>query len=85
MRKLSILCALATLWGCAPLVVATDADSVTVRSNAAPVSPADSIAGDYCRDMGMHAELRRLNPDGTATYNCRPGVWRRSYFDPRID
>jgi hypothetical protein len=85
MRSLIILTSLTLLCGCVPLIVATDGESVTVRTNAEPISPADRIAYDYCNDMKQHAEFNHLNPDGTATYFCRAGVWPRQYFDPRLN
>jgi len=75
MRALSLLFLLLPLAGCESLVVAGDANSVTVRTNAAPVYTGAEIAADYCRALGKHEQYR--HPDGLSavTFDCVPGVW----------
>jgi hypothetical protein len=75
MRAVTLLSVALLLSGCESLVIAGDADSVTVRTNAEPVYSGAEIAADYCRALGKHEQYR--HPDGLSavTFDCVPGVW----------
>jgi hypothetical protein len=75
MRALFLASMALLLCGCESLVIAGDADSVTVRTNAAPVYNGAEIAADYCRALGKHEQYRHPVGLSAATFDCAPGVW----------
>jgi hypothetical protein len=75
MRALTLLSMALLLSGCESLIVASDSDSVTVRTNAEPVYSGAEIAADYCRGLGKHEQYRHPVGLSAATFDCVPGVW----------